>query len=541
MLVAVVLHGWRYGFTRLPRPEAGVELGNPFDATWAEIGTDNPWHWARELGPGTDGWSEKHQLLGFLTTYVDFGLVAATNQAAALACLPNQPRLGQAYELATRCVDDRVPTPAATDDQELQPWPELSAMRWLGTYGLWQAAEAEREGDTLRSFNHLLNCWRLRLMTGRAGYWASTREPADVWRRLALHAPLPPRAEVQRLMDQLEALARAEPSLEIAVRRHAWRWREAVVTKLELVDEVTRYSAERPRSLRRMAGRALAQGLGDALQSASETGQWLWGRLTGRQNDDPPSSSALGALGPALGQIAYLTCIGVTRTNDLERMYEGYVSGVVARLRQAGLTQAVDWSDQMADMQARGWRAYLDRPLVWQSAPTLGVPRRLLEASRDRLVQLDTARLTFALRLYREAHGEWPQELAQLVPEFMLRLPLDPHSGAPYLYRRTDNDYLMASVGRDHKRAGWLLSTNRLQATMRTWHVYGSAETEHALAEWKRRQSPVPTVDIRMLMRQGLLPKGFKPLPSDSTNTVATNTGPAAPQPEAPTVDPPRR
>jgi len=60
----------------------------------------------------------------------------------------------------------------------------------------------------------------------------------------------------------------------------------------------------------------------------------------------------------------------------------------------------------------------------------------------------DAAGLACALERYRLAHGQFPESLGALVPEFITRLPHDVINGQPLNYRRTaDGQYLLYSVG----------------------------------------------------------------------------------------------
>ncbi len=57
-----------------------------------------------------------------------------------------------------------------------------------------------------------------------------------------------------------------------------------------------------------------------------------------------------------------------------------------------------------------------------------------------------------ALERYRRAQGVWPDELAELVPAWLSRLPLDPMDGDTLRYRKSDDGgFLLYSVGRDGK------------------------------------------------------------------------------------------
>jgi hypothetical protein len=61
---------------------------------------------------------------------------------------------------------------------------------------------------------------------------------------------------------------------------------------------------------------------------------------------------------------------------------------------------------------------------------------------------LDMAVVACALERYRLAHGEFPQNLELLVPEFIVQRPHDVIDGQPLKYRRVESGtYILYSVG----------------------------------------------------------------------------------------------
>ncbi len=62
--------------------------------------------------------------------------------------------------------------------------------------------------------------------------------------------------------------------------------------------------------------------------------------------------------------------------------------------------------------------------------------------------------VAFALASYRVDNGDYPDKLDALVPKFIPSLPNDPFSTGPFLYRRTDDCYVIYSVGPDGKDGG---------------------------------------------------------------------------------------
>lgn len=61
---------------------------------------------------------------------------------------------------------------------------------------------------------------------------------------------------------------------------------------------------------------------------------------------------------------------------------------------------------------------------------------------------VDMARVAIALERYRLAHGEYPESLDALTPQFIAKLPHDIINGQPLHYRRTsDGQFVLYSVG----------------------------------------------------------------------------------------------
>jgi len=54
-----------------------------------------------------------------------------------------------------------------------------------------------------------------------------------------------------------------------------------------------------------------------------------------------------------------------------------------------------------------------------------------------------------AVRCYESEQGRAPTGLEQLVPKYLQRVPLDPFSGRPMLYRQQSTNWLLYSVGED--------------------------------------------------------------------------------------------
>ncbi|HEV7924046.1 MAG TPA: hypothetical protein VGR14_01740 [Verrucomicrobiae bacterium] len=67
----------------------------------------------------------------------------------------------------------------------------------------------------------------------------------------------------------------------------------------------------------------------------------------------------------------------------------------------------------------------------------------------------DQAAVACALERFRLAHGQFPDQLDALTPQYMSRLPNDVITGQPYKYRRTDDgQFVLYSVGWNEKDDG---------------------------------------------------------------------------------------
>ncbi|MBP7052317.1 MAG: hypothetical protein KBE65_14990 [Phycisphaerae bacterium] len=88
------------------------------------------------------------------------------------------------------------------------------------------------------------------------------------------------------------------------------------------------------------------------------------------------------------------------------------------------------------------------------------------------VARLQNARISLALERHRLAHGEIPQTLDQLVPEFLSAVPQDPFDGQPMRYNRQDGGYIVYSVGEDGRDdAGKMQPSKDARAGGETWDL----------------------------------------------------------------------
>ncbi len=61
--------------------------------------------------------------------------------------------------------------------------------------------------------------------------------------------------------------------------------------------------------------------------------------------------------------------------------------------------------------------------------------------------QLQLTDMAFALAAYRSDHGQYPADLAKLVPKYLDELPTDHFTGAKFVYKREGKGYVLYSLG----------------------------------------------------------------------------------------------
>jgi hypothetical protein len=107
------------------------------------------------------------------------------------------------------------------------------------------------------------------------------------------------------------------------------------------------------------------------------------------------------------------------------------------------------------------------------------------EACRRGQAELRCSAAALAAERYRQKHGRWPEELKDLVPEFLKAVPVDPFDGKPLRYRHDPAGVVVYSAGPDRKDDGGAfdtLNTHRdgTDLGFRLWNVE------------QRRQPPKP-------------------------------------------------
>jgi len=64
---------------------------------------------------------------------------------------------------------------------------------------------------------------------------------------------------------------------------------------------------------------------------------------------------------------------------------------------------------------------------------------------------VDTARIGLACKIYKNRYGEFPAALAELIPAILQEIPVDPFTGGSLIYKRSDDGFIVYSVGSNLK------------------------------------------------------------------------------------------
>jgi hypothetical protein len=120
----------------------------------------------------------------------------------------------------------------------------------------------------------------------------------------------------------------------------------------------------------------------------------------------------------------------------LLKLYGQFVDAMKLSGRQR-LLQFINIWDKFEDLSD----FYL---LTKRLMPAIG---RVLEIDVRTTAQVDCARVALGIERYRLAKGSLPKELADLVPRYMDKVPIDPLDDKPLRYKLTEPGYIVYSIG----------------------------------------------------------------------------------------------
>jgi hypothetical protein len=161
------------------------------------------------------------------------------------------------------------------------------------------------------------------------------------------------------------------------------------------------------------------------------------------------SPSALGPDAPARSSWGALRTVDETAYLQVMAKYIAASESSSLPLREA-ISQTRDEVTAIMDSPSARWRYPLTRLL----SPSLEESRQpSLQASIDAVCRAQArqaaSRSSIAIERYRRVHGEAPEGLDQLVPDFLDRPPIDPFDGAPLRYYVDSGGYKVYSIGSD--------------------------------------------------------------------------------------------
>jgi hypothetical protein len=423
----VVLYGWRYGFSALPEPGPGPA----FDAGEFFAPEDPPpsnfWHHVRALALKRP-WQPR----------------AGRRPAGAAPLSPTSygvewnehPAVRAAMEAALTASDWRPPRALTSDDQ--------TALRLLHLAARQRAATAADDAATALTL--WLDAWRLQAAVVPAAEFPAFFDErgleelnafeARMFRHRALTGPRLSLPATRQLLDGLAAVGRR-------ASRPAASYARQVQQAAGMLRAARRADWSRVGRATRVAGMLIRQ---DAVRLVTDVLDSISGW---RQRGEPDYHGAAHVLRP-LGELFAVLQTLVAREADFARMEAACVGRALAALRELALPgagSAPSWLPGPASPRS-WWRRAFDRPAVWRVPHLLPNPHATLESWQQWQLYLESCRLTLALRAFRDAHGRWPDQLDELVPEILEAVPRDPFgAGAPLRYARTGDTWRFWSVG----------------------------------------------------------------------------------------------
>lgn len=127
----------------------------------------------------------------------------------------------------------------------------------------------------------------------------------------------------------------------------------------------------------------------------------------------------------------------------------------------------LDRPEESGPEKIEGW---LDRARLFFFAQAVPTFQTLDVNFASAQALTDQARLGCALERFRLARGAFPQQLEELVPEFLPSLPADVMNGEPYRYRpNPDGGYVLYSVASNLKDDGGQAGSDRNAAKQLDW------------------------------------------------------------------------
>jgi ABC-type transport system involved in multi-copper enzyme maturation permease subunit len=169
------------------------------------------------------------------------------------------------------------------------------------------------------------------------------------------------------------------------------------------------------------------------------------------------------------------------------------------KLQRAAMLDVYTEAVEIARLPPEKWKAKLANlrppryyPLLWYVFAAL---QHHADSHQLRMAEERSAIAALAAERYRRDRGRWPEKLATLVPAYLTKVPTDPFTGKPLLYRILPDGAVIYSVGRDLADDGGKLARDN-------WWVAG---VDIGVQLWnvdKRRQPSTGGVPLPQGVRQ---------------------------------------
>lgn len=440
------LYGWRYGFHELPAPDPASipEVAALFAPP--ELTPANFWYHVRAAARSANLTAARGNPTGARALGVPRVMHAPLDPAESLRSPIGAADLAHHLQAALAAPDWRPPR-------------ELRSEDWLGLEALFHhtlaaAQTALEAGDAPTTYAQWVRGWHLLAAVTPATEYAGffdERGPAVLAERLtgefrsqALHgASLPPDEAREVLAGLTSARRRATPPAESYARQV---FRAAGVLRLARQAEWSRVTRTA-----RLAGMLIRR---DTVSLFAD----LVDRISGwPHRSDPDYRGAAHLLRP-LSELISVIQTRVARAADYDRMEAACLGAQLRALRdRAHRGNPRDAVAPPGPTPPTGWRRFWDRPAVWRLAHVFPASQPVLASWQQWQWELESCRLTLALRVYADNHGHWPDDLEALVPEILEAVPTDPFQpDEPLQYAREGEAWRLwsASAGEAVLRGG---------------------------------------------------------------------------------------
>jgi hypothetical protein len=119
---------------------------------------------------------------------------------------------------------------------------------------------------------------------------------------------------------------------------------------------------------------------------------------------------------------------------------------------------------------------------------------RIIEYSYQNKANVQATLAIIAMLRYKQDTGGYPENLEQLIADAYLKeLPMDPYSDKPLIYRKTDNSFVLYSIGQDFEDDGGKPDTDR-KGRPKLW-VYDADAVFWPVLTYEAKGNDVPPKD----------------------------------------------